>query len=152
MFVLTLKWNKKIALLVVLAIAMLLCVLVIAIGSGSRGLDTASQSVKTNEDRVKFLQNLGWEVDPTPISEKTVVIPKDFSDIYDTYNSLQLEQGYDLSLFRGMEATIFTYNVTNYTGYSGTVVADLYVVNNRVVGGDIHSLALDGFMHGLCRK
>lgn len=152
MVVLTLKWNKKIALLVVLAVAALLCVLVIAIGSGSRGVDAVSQSVKTNEDRIKFLQDLGWEVDPTPISEKTVVIPKDFSLIYDTYNSLQLEQGYDLSLFRGMDATIFTYNVINYTGYSGTVVADLYVVNNRVVGGDIHSLALDGFMHGLSRK
>lgn len=152
MFVLTLKWNKKIALLVVLAVAVLLCVLIFAIGSGSRGTDAVSQSVKTNEDRVKFLQNLGWEVDPTPISEKTVVIPKEFSDIYDTYNGLQLDQGYDLSLYRGMEATIFTYTVTNYTGYSGTVVADLYVVNSRVVGGDIHSLALDGFMHGLCRK
>lgn len=153
MFVLTLKWNKKIALLLVAAIAVVLCAIIFSIGSGDgNGSPSISSKVKTNEDRVKFLQNLGWEVDETPISEKTVVIPKEFSEIYDTYNQLQLDQGYDLSQYKGLEATIYTYTVTNYTGYTGNVVADLYVMNYEVIGGDIHSLAIDGFMHGLGRK
>lgn len=153
MFVLTLKWNKKIALLVIMAIAVLLCAIIFSIGSGgSDGGPSVSSKVKTNEDRVKFLQSLGWEVDEAPIGEKTVVIPKEFSEIYDTYNQLQLDQGYDLSDYCGLEATIYTYTVTNYTGYTGNVVADLYVMNYEVIGGDIHSLAIDGFMHGLCKK
>ena len=153
MFVLTLKWNKKIALLVVAAIAIVLCAIIFSIGSGDGSSSPSiSSKVKTNEDRVKFLQSLGWDVDDMPISEKNVVIPKDFSEIYDTYNQLQLDQGYDLSQYRGLEATIYTYTVTNYTGYTGNVVADLYVMNYEVIGGDIHSLAIDGFMHGLGRK
>jgi len=95
---------------------------------------------------------VGWEVDATPIGEKAVVISKEFSEIYDTYNQLQLDQGYDLSEYCGLEATIYTYTVTNYTGYSGNVVADLYVMNYTVIGVDIHSLTIDGFMHGLCKK
>ena len=153
MFVLTLKWNKKIAMLVVIAIAIVLCAIIFSIGNGdSNGSASVSSKVKTNEDRVKFLQSLGWEVDETPIGEKTVVIPKEFSEIYDTYNQLQLDQGYDLSEYCGLEATIYTYTVTNYTGYTGNVVADLYVMNYEVIGGDIHSLAIDGFMHGLSRN
>ncbi|MFB0920222.1 MAG: DUF4830 domain-containing protein [Oscillospiraceae bacterium] len=151
MFVLTFKWNKKTALLIVVAIAVLLCAVIFSVGAGGSG-STGSQKVKTNEDRVMFLKNLGWEVDNTPVSEKKVVIPKEFSDIYNTYNRMQLDQGYDLTRFRGMEAMIYTYTVTNYSGYTGKVVADLYVLNNEVIGGDIHSLAIDGFMHGLCRK
>lgn len=153
MFVLTFKWNKKIALAVIIAVAVLLCAIIFAIASGDSGASSSSTSrVKTNEDRIMFLENLGWEVDETPISEKTVVIPKEFSEVYETYNQLQLDQGYDLSEYCGLEATIYTYTVTNYTGYTGNVVADLYVMNYEVIGGDIHSLAIDGFMHGLGKK
>ena len=153
MFVLTLKWNKKIAIMVVVAIAVLLCAIIISIANGDGQSNMAvSQKVKTNEDRLKFLESLGWELDAAPIGEKTVIIPKEFSDVYETYNQLQLDQGYDLSEYRGLEAIIYTYNVTNYTGYDGNVVADLYVMNYEVIGGDIHSLAIDGFMHGLCKK
>jgi len=153
MFVLTLKWNKKIAIMVVVAIAVLLCAIIISIANGDGQSNMAvSQKVKTNEDRLKFLESLGWELDAAPIGEKTVIIPKEFSDVYETYNQLQLDQGYDLSEYRGLEAIIYTYNVTNYTGYDGNVVADLYVMNYEVIGGDIHSLAIDGFMHGLFKK
>ena len=153
MFVLTFKWNKKTALLIVVAAAVLLCAVIFSIGaSGSGSGAVGSSKLKTNEDRVKFLENLGWEVDETPVSEKKVVIPKEFTDIYNTYNRMQLDQGYDLTQFRGMEAVIYTYTVTNYSGYTGKVVADLYVLNYKVIGGDIHSLAIDGFMHGLCRR
>ncbi|MEA4894882.1 MAG: DUF4830 domain-containing protein [Oscillospiraceae bacterium] len=150
MFVLTLKWNKKTALLIVVAAAILLCAVILSVGAG--GSSAGTQKVKTNEDRIKFLENLGWEVDETPVGEKKVVIPREFSDIYNTYNQMQLDQGYDLTKYRGLEAVIYTYTVTNYTGYSGNVVADLYILNNEVIGGDIHSLAIDGFMHGLCLK
>jgi len=150
MFVLTFKWNKKIALMVIIAAALVLCAIILAIAGGDRAAGApGTPKVKTNEDRVMFLKNLGWEVDETPISKNTVVIPKEFSEIYETYNKLQLDQGYDLSEYRGLEAIIYTYTVTNYSGYAGNVVADLYVMNYEVIGGDIHSLAIDGFMHGL---
>jgi|GEM_PF-2946694 len=52
MFVLTLKWSKRIALLVVVAIAVLLCAIIFSIGSGgSDAGPSVSSKVKTNEDR-----------------------------------------------------------------------------------------------------
>ena len=152
MFVFTFKWNKKIALLIVVAVAVLLCAIILSVGAGGSAANISYQKVKTNDDRVEFLQSMGWEVEQTPVSEKKVVIPKKFSDVYESYNKLQLAQGYDLAQYHGLEATIYTYKVTNYTGYTGNVVADLYVLKNTVIGGDVHSLAIDGFMHGLVRK
>ncbi len=159
MFVMTMKWNKKTALWIVIVAAVLLFALVIAIagggdegGKGSGKGSTPSQSFKTNEDRVMFLESLGWEVEATPLAEKKVIIPKEFSEVYTAYNKLQLEQGFDLSKYKGMEAALYTYAITNYTGYKGSVVADLYILSDRLIGGDIHALALDGFMHGLSRN
>ncbi len=152
MFVMTMKWNKRKALFIVIAAALLLCALVVIIGAGSRGGKAPSQTAKTNEECIMFLNSLGWEVESTPLEEKTVIIPKEFSDVYENYNALQLEQGYDLSGFRGLEVTIYTYTVTNYAGFKGTVVADLYIYQGQVIGGDIHTLAIDGFMHGLRRR
>lgn len=140
------KWNRKAALCILLGSALVLCALILAIGGGN------GTRVQTNEDRVKFLENLGWEIDPEPVAVSEVLIPKDFSDVYQKFNELQIEQGYDLSAHQGETATIYAYRVRNYRDFDGTVVAELYVSNGRIIGGDIHSLALDGFMHGLKRR
>lgn len=150
MFVYTVKWNKKTALTVVIAAAVIICALIFIIGAG--GNDGPSCTVRNNEDRVEFLLSLGWEVDAEAVSERTIIIPQEFSEIYSAYNELQIAQGYDLSQYCGLEATVYTYPITNYSGYSGRVVLDLYVLNYEVVGGDVHSLELDGFMHGLTMK
>ena len=140
------KWSRKAVLCFLLGMALVLCALILAIGGGD------GARVKTNEDRVKFLENLGWEIDPEPVAVTEVLIPKDFSDVYQKFNELQLEQGYDLSAYQGKKATIYAYRIRNYAGFDGTVVAELYVANDHIIGGDIHSLALDGFMHGLKRR
>ena len=149
MFVLTCKLNKKRALLIIVAAAVILAVLAIALGSPEK--DAAAPRVRNNADRVKYLHSLGWEVETEPVSEKKVIIPQEFSGVYESYNEMQIAQGFDLRKYRGLEVTIYTYNVTNYRGYTGSVVADLYVLNFEVAGGDVRSLALDGFMHGLRR-
>ena len=150
MFVVTLKWNKKLALIIIIAVAVLLCALVLAIGNSDKeDSPEPTATVKSNDDRVQFLQSLGWEVNPEPVGQKDIVIPREFSKVYEAYNKLQKSQGYDLSEYCGLQAKVYTYSITNYTGYVGDVVAEIYVINNKIIGGDIHSLALDGFMHGL---
>ena len=59
------------------------------------------------------------------------------------------KQGFDLSTYAGETCTAYTYRVTNYEGSTDTVLAQLFVYRNRVIGGDIHATAMDGFMHGL---
>lgn len=148
MFVVTFKWNKKTAALIVILVAVLLCGLILLSSSDNAG-DGAQQKLDTNEARVGFLESLGWRVDEEPVEEKRIIIPREFSAVYEEYNRLQIAQGFDLSEYCGMEATVYTYAVHNYEGYVGNVVADLYICKGQVIGGDVHSLALDGFMHGL---
>jgi len=82
-------------------------------------------------------------------SEGEVRIPQHFGEVYTAYNELQRQQGYDLSRLRGQTVTHYTYRIANHPqGKEQTVVANLLVADGRIVGGDISSLALDGFMHG----
>lgn len=147
MLIYTMKWNKTSAVIIVLAVAAILVLLTIAIGSSSGSSKDAR--VGSADDVADFLEGLGWTVDEMSAVKKEVVIPQEFSEIYEEYNSLQKAQGYDLFNYSGEQVTIFTFSVTNYSSYSGKVVADVYVLDGKVIGGDVHSLELDGFMHGL---
>lgn len=154
MFIFTAKFNRKKAIAIVLALAVLLIVIImIAANSGkeSNTSETAALSavVKNNEQRVNYLNALGWEVEKEAVEEQTVVIPREFSDVYANYNALQKAQGFDLSKYGGLEAMRYTYKVLNYPGATGTVVADIIVYRNEVIAGDVQSNALDGFMVGL---
>ena len=42
----------------------------------------------------------------------------------------------------------YTYKILNYPG-EADVVADIIVFRNQVIAGDVQSVALYGFMHGL---
>ncbi len=153
MLILTAKFNRKKAVAIVLALAVLLIVIIlIAANTGKNNAnETAALSavVKNNEQRVNYLNALGWEVDKNALEEQEVVIPRAFNDVYADYNALQKAQGFDLTQYGGLEAMRYTYKVLNYPGADGTVVADIIVYKNEVIAGDVQSNALDGFMVGL---
>ncbi len=102
-----------------------------------------------NEDRIAYLRALGWEVTAEPVSRQEVIIPRSFSAVFENYNELQKQQGFDLSDYQGMTVTLYTYEVTNWPDKGLTVLADIYLCRNRIIAGDVHSTALDGFMIGL---
>lgn len=102
--------------------------------------------IKTNDDRVNFLSQFGWQVENEPMEEATVKIPREFDDVLNSYNKIQQHQGLDLSHYSGKEVQRFTYKVTNYPDYSGEVTANILVYRNRVIGGDICSSDVDGFI------
>ena len=104
--------------------------------------------IKSAEDAVGFLSQFGWEVEATPIESKEVTIPAEFDKIFSAYNELQREQGLDLSKYKRKQVTRYTFRVTNYGGYEGTVYANVLVYRNRVVGGDLCSADVTGFVHG----
>jgi hypothetical protein len=153
MFIFTAKFNKKKAVAAVLALAVILVAIILI--AGSLGKDNAKETasltavVKNNEQRVAYLNSLGWEVEPEPIEEQAVVIPREFTSVYKDYNELQMSQGFDLSKYGGIEATRYTYKVLNYPNATGNVVADIIVYRSEVIAGDVQSNTLDGFMAGL---
>ena len=106
------------------------------------------EKIKSNEDRINFLKQFGWEVEPQPTEQKEVTIPDQFDKIFTGYNEIQRKQGLDLSNFKKKSVMRYTYLVTNYQGYDGPVYANILVYRNNVIGGDICSADINGFVHG----
>ena len=104
--------------------------------------------VKSEADVIDFLSQFGWEVEQSPIEVKKVTIPAEFDKVFAAYNEVQKEQGLNLSKFKNKEVTRYTFAVTNYEGYEGTVWANVLVFRNRVIGGDLCSADVTGFVHG----
>ncbi|MBE6606280.1 MAG: DUF4830 domain-containing protein [Ruminococcaceae bacterium] len=113
--------------------------------------EVSFDKIKTNEDRIAFLSQFGWEVDATPVEEAEVVIPDEFDKVFTGYNELQKKQGLDLSKYKRKKLMRYTYKITNYDGYNGVVYANILVKGKRVVGGDICSADTNGFIHGFSK-
>ncbi len=104
----------------------------------------------TAEERLSFLSQFGWEVEEEPAEVKEVVIPEEFDDVYNQYNVIQKEQKLDLEKYKGARVKCWSYNVKNYPGYEnsdGVIRANMLVLDGVVIGGDISSTELSGFMH-----
>ena len=118
-------------------------------GSIFQGNDTLNyDKIKTDDQRKEFLSQFGWETDATMIEEVEIRIPEDFDKIMNSYNEVQKAQGLDLSQYKGKTVMRYTYGITNYPDYEGTVYANIIVYKNRVIGGDICSADVEGFIHG----
>lgn len=107
--------------------------------------------IKTEEDRVDFLKQFGWEVKAQPVEVCEVTIPSEFDKIFTGYNEIQKRQGLDLSDYKKKKVMRYTYEVTNYEGEEGVVYANILVYRKRVIGGDICSADVKGFIHGFER-
>ena len=116
-------------------------------GSLPTGQEVEYSGIKTAEDRVNFLSQFGWTVEETPILEEDVIIPEDFDSVFAAYNDLQKTQGLDLARYKRKGVKHYRYKVTNHP--SGTAVyANLLIYRGRVIGGDISSAAMNGFVYG----
>ena len=117
----------------------------------SRAAENKKQVVlagATAEQRAAFLKQYGWEIDSSDETVKDTVIPNVFDNVYEAYNSIQVSQGFDLSEYKGKAVKLYNIKVNNYPKNSEYVYATLIVLDGVVIGGDIHSTELNGFMHG----
>ena len=121
----------------------------IAILHASADKQVEGTSNSANQSRRAFLTSFGWKVSQEPIEIKQVLIPGEFDRVYTTYNEVQKHQGYDLLKYKGLAVTRYTYEVLNYnTTVKGPIHANLLIYKNKIIGGDICSLDLYGFIHG----
>ena len=104
-------------------------------------------NVKTSSDARKFLAQYGWEVEIDAIEECEITIPSEFDKVMTQYNETQKQQGLDLTKYKRKSATRYTFVVTNYPEYSGTVYANVITYRGKVIGGDICTADAKGFLH-----
>lgn len=104
--------------------------------------------IEENSDRLAFISQFGWKVEEAPLETAEVTVPASFDKVYVGYNEMQREQGLDLTKYKGKTVTRYTYKVTNYPNYDGTVYLSLLVYRDKVVAGDVCSADSEGFVHG----
>lgn len=105
--------------------------------------------IKTNDDRIIFLNQRGLDVSDEEIDMKEVIIPMEFDAVYTKYNELQVSQGFNLEKFKGKTAEMYTYLVLNFDDSKGETYANILIYDNKIIGGDISSSTLDGEMLSL---
>lgn len=161
MFVVSVSKNKikkiVIGIFVVLAVALLVFYVVNKLQNRQvTEVDAAFSTVASDsEDRLRFISNFGWEVDKDPIEVREVVIPEEFDDVYKNYNEIQLSQGFDLTNYAGRRVKRWTYVIRNYPETSPEddfIRINILVYDGNVIGGDVCSIKLDGFMHGFNKE
>lgn len=109
-----------------------------------------SYKAENAAERAAFLSQFGWKISEDPAEISEVIIPADFDAGYLEYAEMNKAQGLDLEPYKGMRAKRWTYDILNYPGLENQsgVQANLLIFEGRVIGGDICSLDLGGFMHG----
>jgi hypothetical protein len=135
------------------ALIALTLVLLVGVGTFAEGEvisvsalgDIQYSGIKTNEDRVAFIERLGVLVADDPVDEKTFTIPENFDRIVSGYNELQKRQGLDVSRYAKKKVTRYTYKVENYD-FDGDVYVNLFIFKNKIIACDICSAEQGGFV------
>lgn len=115
---------------------------------------TVNNSAMDLADILVFISNFGYTVKEEPDEIREIVIPVEFNDVYENYNEIQLEQGYDLREYAGKRVKRWTFTITDYPGYENKeyIKINILVCDSKVIGGDVCSVKLDGFMHGFVKE
>ena len=148
MFVLTAKVDMKKILLGLAAAAALIAALIMFFGNDESATPTVSLTPATNDGRVKFLTDFGWDVTVSPTESGQVKIPETSSEVFTRYNALQKSQGYDLSQYAGKTVMRYVYKINNYPGATDPVYATLLVYRDQIIGGDVTDTSAKGVIRG----
>ncbi len=148
MMVMTAKVDMKKILLVLGGIALVILAIVMLLGGGSDAETTSAPAVSSNDGRVKFLKDFGWDVAASPVESSQVKIPKENNEVFDRYNALQKSQGYDMSQYAGKNVMRYVYKINNYPGAKEPVYATILVFKNQIIGGDVTDTAAGGKISG----
>lgn len=152
MFVYSIK-SKQIKLFLLIAFVVVTVISLFVLSRESTDVANADKSsikASTENERLSFISQFGWEIDEDPVEVCEVIIPSEFDETYTQYNEIQKKQGFDLTTYAGMRVKRWTYSVKNYPGHENKnyIRINILVYEGLVVGGDVCSIELDGFMHG----
>ena len=150
MLIMTTKVDKRKLLIAAAAVIAAIAALLFLGGGDSRPTAnmTTAPAADTNDARVKFLTDLGWDVTASPAEAAEVKIPRDADEVFDRYNELQKSQGYDLSKYAGKKVMRYVYKINNYPDAKEPVFATLLVYKDKIIGGDITDTTPGGRVRG----
>jgi hypothetical protein len=150
MFVKSVKVKKSGVVGIVVAVLVAVCAVVLGIMAAGHS-SAKVYEMNSETKRQEFLEQMGWEVSDEYDECKAVTIPEEFNEVYLKYNELQKQQGFDLEKYKGRNVEVYIYKVKNYPDYEDCdyINCNLIVCDGQLIGGDVCSVASDGFMQGL---
>lgn len=90
----------------------------------------------------EIIRQMGYDdVSETPYEVVEFEIPLKFNSVWENYNNLLKEKGYDLLLYKGKKCKRYTYLIPSENARANIIVSD-----GKIIGGDISSITLDGIM------
>lgn len=118
-----------------------------------RASSAISLKGETQEERLSYISALGYKLSDSFCEETDVLIPQEFDAVYEKYNILQQSAGFDLKNYKGKKVKKYTYNIENISENNGEkVLLNMLVYEGNIVGGDVCSTELGGFMKPLSEK
>lgn len=132
----------------VILTALLAAILAILVIFGMFSIDSA-----TNSLAISYIENLGWQIEQRPAEISHITLPEDFDIIYQTYNALQKESGFDLTPYKGQRLARYSYRVLNHEKSAQEEIrANVFVFQQQIVAADISTASAGGFMQPLNAK
>lgn len=149
MLIWTARFSKKKAVCTVIIAGLIMALLIVLTGRIPDSEPTPQPELTTNEERIGYLNSLGWQVAAEPVETLQFLLQAQLEGTYLAYNELQLTQGFDLTPYCGKQLSRYTYTVTNYPDRPEGVQLNLYLCENIPVAGDIFCPGEEGFQETL---
>ena len=110
--------------------------------------DALPDGLKDAEGVYAMLVNLGYTLEPQPLETVQVKVPRRFDTLYETYNAVQLEGGFNLAKYGGRTVTRYSFRVTDVPESMnkplGTATVSVLVYKGKVIGGDLYDEGGEG--------
>lgn len=153
MFTYIVRVKKSAVVTTLVAVVVLVMTLVLLPAAGqavpAMGGQPKAPRCSTNEERVAWLTELGWQVEAQPTSSLSVVIPEKFDELYAQYAVLQRQSGFHLEKQKGKTAQKFTYQVLNYGDGTEAAMVSILQCGDKIIAADLSSARLGGFLKAL---
>lgn len=145
LYVIHMRFTRRKLLLAAAALVLVTGMTLVLAGCFRSSTPDRTVTLATNEQRLAYLRELGWEVAPEPVETLDLQLPDDLKPQWGDYLQLQKQQGLPFSDCAGQTVRRFTYTVTNYPEMPEGVQANLFLCGDRLVGGDIIATGENGF-------
>lgn len=100
-----------------------------------------------NQANLEYISSYGWQVEEKPADIAYLTIPEEFDAVFNAYNKIAGEGGFDLKSYAGTRAVRYSYTVTNHPeSDSGLIRINIFICREKIVAADISSLAPGGFI------
>ena len=141
----TLKFFAVIGITLAILLALISIDSGAAVYASADGVTVNYGGMKTNEDRVAFIESFGLKVKAEPTTVELFSAPESLDRVMAGYNEIQKSQGLDLAKYTGKRITHYAYEVENYDS-DGKVYVNLLVYKNRIIACDLSSTHGEGFV------